>query len=865
MARQVQYNDLTIDVPDDATDAEVAAIIETKEQESRVKPYQPGPLERAGRYLADYGQGIRDAATQPLAKGPTELPLVDAAAGVADFGATALTDMVTAPLRAGSYVFRKARGGQPDYNEISDTFARKPATPVGQAIQDTLGATLRPAGDALTAAGVDPNTAAFGMDVAGTAADAIGMGWAARGAKAGLRSVRPDMPDPGVNPRPFGPSVERARRLDFRVLPSQVAAKSQLELAPLGRIGPPVPGTFFGQSFTGPEFMTRFLIDNQKRVNNFTAKELGISAVTPQGLQLAKNPHLAVYNEVVQALPYVKADWELGNAANEIGAARRNNTLLKNTSAVDEVRDRLLSFESAPTQKVLDAIREFRQTANKYYRQADASTGTGSEVADQAGDAYRAAADALEQAIERQTSALNPDLVPRLQAARTQLAKIHNVEDAFDGVNVDPQMLATLGKRFPLSGYLQELADIARDFPDTMQVATGLNLPIQSQQGVINSLRLAAQRFAGRTTQTPRLMSDEFQNRYGIADPDYDPRPAPPAPAAAPIVDYTPPDPNLPGGADVGPPTQGGGGGLAAVGLADDFDTLPPAEVRQGDLTAETPPMGGSLPAGLTDDLAAALTAALTDLGLEPPLPPRGPDSIDFAADPELARLLVGDDPLGQQVPQAPGGDALDINRAVTPPLTDTELLDIQLQTALPPGPDPRLGDVRGRPLPPDDDLAAGLVPVEPPGPRGGPDAGGAGLDDLTVAPTPERAAAPELDAEINLADYPAPPPLPGEAKSVKLYRGENDANRGGSSTSRSKSYSDDPKVASRYGNVSEETVEFKNVLAGGTYAETAAKLGLPAKATQRQLVQRAREMGYDGLEYVIPGGEREFVKLTRE
>lgn len=101
-------------------------------------------------------------------------------------------------------------------------------------------------------------------------------------------------------------------------------------------------------------------------------------------------------------------------------------------------------------------------------------------------------------------------------------------------------------------------------------------------------------------------------------------------------------------------------------------------------------------------------------------MPPRTPDTIDFANDPELAALFAGDDPLRQNVQQAPGGDALDLGAELTPPLSDLELLDLQLQTAAPPG---SLGPVRPRPLPPDD-LAGELVepqgpPPAPPAPLG--------------------------------------------------------------------------------------------------------------------------------------------------
>lgn len=738
MARQVRYGDMTIAVPDDASDEEVSAIIETKEQEARVSAQpgaEPGLLERGGRYLAEWGQGIKDAATQPVG-GPTGIPLVDAAAGVADFAASAASDTVTAVPRLARMAFTGARGGKTDPTWLT----REPTTPTGRAIQDTAGAVFKPVGDALEATGLPPDAVAFGTELLGTTADVAGLGLAGRGIRHGTRAIRPDIPDPGGVPRPFGGEVERARRLDYRVTPSQVAAKAQLE-APIGDFGPSVPGTL-REAFTGPDFHVRAIIDNQKRTNAFAAKELGLTELTTMGLQFAKNPHNAVFNEVAQSLPVLRADWELGNAAMALGAARRNNPLLRTTTAVEEVRDRLLNMESLPTQQALDAIRSYRQDASKLFKQAEmGGSGIGVLEAEQAAMAYRGAADALEAAIERQAGQLYPDLVPRMRDARTALAKIHNVEDAFDGTNVNPQTIAKLSERYPLSGYLGEIAAVARAFPDTMKVATGIDVPIQTQQGALNSISLAARRAVGRS-QGPALLADPFQNRFGRADPTFDPRPAPQGAAgASPFAEFTPPDPSVPGGAEVMPPGPVLGpevGRMGAIGLADEFDTLPEAELRPGDLTAETPPMGGSLPAGLVDELTG---------GPDLPLEPATMGELDFTP----TQLDQYPDPF-PEAPAATGG--IDLGDALQPPLTDAELLDLQLQTALPPGPDPRLGDVRPRPQPPDeplagalagpdvppqsalpapqkrlppppdDDLAAGLVPVEPqgPAPRGGGD-----------------------------------------------------------------------------------------------------------------------------------------------
>jgi hypothetical protein len=134
--------------------------------------------------------------------------------------------------------FTGARGGEVDPAWL----VREPTTDAGRAIQETLGAAVKPVGDTLSATGLPPEVAQFGTELLGTVADAAGLAGVGKGVRLGTRALRPDIPDPGGVPRPFGPEVERARRLDYRVTPSQVAAKAQAN-APIGDFGPSVPGT----------------------------------------------------------------------------------------------------------------------------------------------------------------------------------------------------------------------------------------------------------------------------------------------------------------------------------------------------------------------------------------------------------------------------------------------------------------------------------------------------------------------------------------------------------------------------------------------------------------------------------------------
>ena len=97
----------TARVPEEPPDTRTPAQIHGATQE----PFKPGPVEKVGRYLADWGTAMRAPMERP-AGGPTGVPLVDAAAGVADFATSAVADTLGAVPRIATNVFRGARGAE---------------------------------------------------------------------------------------------------------------------------------------------------------------------------------------------------------------------------------------------------------------------------------------------------------------------------------------------------------------------------------------------------------------------------------------------------------------------------------------------------------------------------------------------------------------------------------------------------------------------------------------------------------------------------------------------------------------------------------------------------------------------------------
>jgi GNAT superfamily N-acetyltransferase len=521
-------------------------------------------------------------------------------------------------------------------------------------------ATGSAAGQAANEAGANPLVETLAT-VAGGAPAMIGAKPSAMSAAdpALARGAAPQSfnPEP-YNPRPMGDAAARGRQSGFLLTPDAVTTQRQLE-APMGVRPGDAPGRTVAQ-LVGPEGPHAIVIENQKNANRLAQRDLGLQEdgrLDPVALEASRMPHNAVFDEVARSLPTLRTDWELGNAAQAIGEARRNNALLRSTASVEDIRDRLLSMEQVPTQDALDAIRSYRQDATRLFRQTEVGgSGVGVLEAEQAAFAYRAAADALESAIERQVGVLYPDLLPRLRESRTALAKSHNVEASLVGApgnyHVDPGVVAKLGERFPLSGWLKEIADFNNSFPQLSSSRVGVNNPTFQMQspGAAGNPRHWMNRWFGERL-IPRMLSDDFQNEFGRFEPGYDPNPPARPPAASPFADFTPPDPNAPGGGNVMPPAPGGPGLADLIDPAANFDALPPADAQLGDFTADIPPAPQGMPFQASD-----LVDAPANMGLEPPparfmgdpLEMPFDNGLDFMLDPDMASASIvrgGGDP----------------------------------------------------------------------------------------------------------------------------------------------------------------------------------------------------------------------------
>jgi len=137
-------------------------------------------------------------------------------------------------------------------------------------------------------------------------------------------------------------------------------------------------------------------------------------------------------------------------------------------SFIDTVQSQLQSGATGAT--TVDSIRQLRRNAQAIYNQQNAGINPPSPEAIARADVNIGIARALETAIEN--SITDPMLVTDFRNARTALARTYDYERATNLATgaINPQALATLAAEGrPLSGKLAKLANVAANFPETMQ------------------------------------------------------------------------------------------------------------------------------------------------------------------------------------------------------------------------------------------------------------------------------------------------------------------------------------------------------------------------------------------------------------
>jgi predicted GNAT family acetyltransferase len=318
-------------------------------------------------------------------------------------------------------------------------------------------AMAEPTVDALTKMGASPEIAATIGAAVRTAPDAAVQ---ALGLKGGLRGMGA-MEDAVTASRaaaeakanaPAQTPTEVARAANYNLRPSDVA-----KVDPDASVG---VGKKIEKFSGSGELRKDYIEPNQANTTSIAAQDIGLpketKRITQEHLDDLVKPHVAVYKEVGDTAGTFRTSPDLQTDFDAIANRRGLEPDIRETIAkqVDKYRTGFLDGPDA-----VKTISALRQRASKQMQSDDVG------VQDR-GVANRAIADAMEGELGRQVSDKDPGLVSRFQEARTQLAKINNVDAATRAGQVDAHVLNKLQQSgVPLSGGLKIIADTAENFP----------------------------------------------------------------------------------------------------------------------------------------------------------------------------------------------------------------------------------------------------------------------------------------------------------------------------------------------------------------------------------------------------------------
>jgi hypothetical protein len=186
-----------------------------------------------------------------------------------------------------------------------------------------------------------------------------------------------------------------------------------------------------------------------------------------------KGKHNAVYDALsksgqIQADQQFARDmFSVGNRTSQLAADFPDSV----SPAIEKLRNSYLSA-SFDASSAVQAVRQLRADASKYLKTFDDPE----KVA--MGMASRQIADALDSQLQRHVESIGKNsLAQAYRNARTQLAKIHSVEDALNAESGNVNAIA-LGRMLdsgaPLNGNLLKIAQMARRFPKAVQVVERL-------------------------------------------------------------------------------------------------------------------------------------------------------------------------------------------------------------------------------------------------------------------------------------------------------------------------------------------------------------------------------------------------------
>lgn len=568
-------------------------------------------------------------------------------------GVTGALASIPASIAYGGAALARAAGADVDpasvQSRVRSALTYEPVSESAQAgeqalsnLVQTVAEPVMSAADAVASAvgRVNPTAETFLREAPAALEAATGVLPVAAAGRAALNAARaPKIVEGAANVR-GGDAIERGRALGYKFRPSDVRA---------ARPGEKTPG-LLREGLEQPNDLRRdTTIENQAITTRHAAEEIGAQntkALTDADFERLRAEPLKVYESAGNAAGRFRTTPDYHNELNGIiGKPGLEPSVRRKIRA--QVEQYRLDQMSGPD--ALKTISALRRRATKQLRSEDV-------LQNDLGAANRAIADALETELGRQLAARGEtELLEQFREARTRLAKIHDVESATKGGQVDAHALARLARRgVPLTGRLRIIADVAEAAPNVLRHssrATGVGNSVKAEtltgaakdvvKGAINKLpgmnvmseRFQSKNFGRQATPTELSYLPDAGRRQSIAPvapraPQYESVPFTETPGVVPARAITlsrdlglEPDP-------VPNATQ-----------------LPPAPDM---LTADVPPATPS--GGLRFTPSTPIAAQLADeLGLAEP-----PDfgGIPFRP-PSLAEQMAGDLELGR--PTRPG------------------------------------------------------------------------------------------------------------------------------------------------------------------------------------------------------------------
>lgn len=426
----------------------------------------PGPRRTGARadQIPGYG-GPVPAATAPVAPA-TPASFTERLLAPLETGVALATGAITAPVVEGAKILGTLTSGK--YGTQAGIQAGE-AT--GRRVQQFFQPALSPTAQA--------QTEAIGNALAATGLQGVPlnmMGDIATLARPAVQQVAPVVQAP-IQARQQRVQQQRVKESELNA-PRIDAAKDALAL-----------GLALDPSISAPSATTRLktaavgsagLQGNLSKINlpqvaKVAREDLGLpetSRLDAKAFETSRaRPEISGAYDKVRELPRIVADdavladidsLRVAPTIGDTGQAAAVNSFL------DTVKQQLQAGANGKT--IVDSIRQRRRDAQAIYNQQSAGVNPPSPDAIARADVSMGVARALETAIEN--SITDPKLVTDFRNARTALARTYDYERATNlatGV-VDPQALARLaaeGK--PLSGKLQQLANVAANFPEVMQ------------------------------------------------------------------------------------------------------------------------------------------------------------------------------------------------------------------------------------------------------------------------------------------------------------------------------------------------------------------------------------------------------------